>query len=310
MAVFRVEKTGNFTVLSNYHLRDGSLSLKAKGLLSQILSLPDNWDYTLRGLACINKESVDAIRTGVQELEQAGYVSRRQGRDSRGKMTAVEYLIYEQPRTAQETPRWQKPRAEDPVPENPTPDDPIPGYPISGNPMQINKEEIKKELTNTEEIKKEETGAPDPIDAPAVLTEVSGGNRREEETGAKLSEEAVSYREYEALLRENIEYDSLLQDESIDGERLEELLSLMLETVCTSRRSLRIAGDAYPSELVRSRFLQLHSGHIRYVCECMDENASRVRNIKRYLLAALFNAPGTMGHYYTARVNYDFRDTG
>ena len=135
---------------------------------------------------------MDAIRTAVQELEQAGYVSRRQGRDSRGKMTAVEYLIYEQPRTAQETPRWQKPRAEDPVPDNPTPDDPIPGYPISGNPMQINKEEIKTELTNTEAIKKEETGAPDPIDAPAVLTEVSGGNRREEETDAKLSEEAVS----------------------------------------------------------------------------------------------------------------------
>jgi len=130
---------------------------------------------------------LDAIRTSVQELEQAGYVSRRQGRDSRGKMTAVEYLIYEQPRTAQETPRWQKPCADDPVPDHP-----VSGYPISGNPMQINKEEIKKELTNTEEIKKEETGAPDPIDAPAVLTEVSGGNRREEETGAKLSEEAVS----------------------------------------------------------------------------------------------------------------------
>ena len=96
----------------------------------------------------------------------------------------------------------------------------------------------------------------------------------------------------------------------MDRERVDELLALMLETVCTEKKSLRIAGSEYPAELVRSRFLKLDSGHIRYVCECMDENKSRVRNIKKYLLAALFNAPVTMEHYYTAKVNYDFRDTG
>ena len=101
MAVFRVERNRGYTVMSNHHLRNRDLTLKAKGLLSQMLSLPDNWDYTLAGLSHINRESIDAIRTAVWELEKAGYILRRQGRDEKGKMTAIEYTIYEQPQ-----PKW------------------------------------------------------------------------------------------------------------------------------------------------------------------------------------------------------------
>ena len=97
MAVFRVERNTGYTVMSNHHLRNKELSLKAKGLLSQMLSLPEDWDYTLSGLSYINRESIDAIRTAVWELEKAGYITRRQGRDEKGKMTAIEYTIYEQP---------------------------------------------------------------------------------------------------------------------------------------------------------------------------------------------------------------------
>ena len=96
MAVFRVEKNKGYTVMSNHHLRNKELTLKAKGLLSQMLSLPENWDYTLAGLSHINKESIDAIRTAVLELEKAGYIERSQGRDEKGKMTAITYTIYEQ----------------------------------------------------------------------------------------------------------------------------------------------------------------------------------------------------------------------
>ena len=94
MAVFRVERNTGYTVMSNHHLRNKELSLKAKGLLSQMLSLPEDWDYTLAGLSYINRESIDAIRTAVWELEKAGYITRRQGRDEKGKMTAIEYTIY------------------------------------------------------------------------------------------------------------------------------------------------------------------------------------------------------------------------
>ena len=91
MAVFRVERNSVYTVMSNHHLRNKELTLKAKGLLSQMLSLPEDWDYTLAGLSHINRESIDAIRTAVWELEKAGYILRRQGRDEKGKMTAIEY---------------------------------------------------------------------------------------------------------------------------------------------------------------------------------------------------------------------------
>ena len=141
MAVFRVEKNKGYTVMSNHHLRNKELTLKAKGLLSQMLSLPENWDYTLAGLSHINKESIDAIRTAVLELEKTGYIERSQGRDEKGKMTAITYTIYEQP---------QNPVLENPVLENPTTDNPT-----SENPMQLNKDIQKTDLSRKEEINKD-----------------------------------------------------------------------------------------------------------------------------------------------------------
>ena len=135
MAVFRVEKNKGYTVMSNHHLRNKELTLKAKGLLSQMLSLPENWDYTLAGLSHINKESIDAIRTAVLELEKAGYIERVQGRDEKGKMTAITYTIYEQPQS--------------PVLENPTSN-----KPTSENPMQLNKDIQKTDLSKKEKINK------------------------------------------------------------------------------------------------------------------------------------------------------------
>lgn len=131
MAVFRVEKNKGYTVMSNHHLRNKALSLKAKGLLSQMLSLPEDWDYTLKGLSLINRESIDAIRTAVWELERAGYIRREQGRDAKGKMADMVYTIYEQP-------VLDKPVLENPVLENPTSDNPTSDNPASGNPTQLN----------------------------------------------------------------------------------------------------------------------------------------------------------------------------
>jgi|GEM_PF-606580 hypothetical protein len=107
--VFRIEKQKNYTVMSNHHLKNPALSLKAKGLLSQMLSLPDNWDYSLKGLAKINKESIDAIRTAVWELEKAGYIVRTQGHGERGKFASVEYIIYETPQINSEEPAAEPP---------------------------------------------------------------------------------------------------------------------------------------------------------------------------------------------------------
>ena len=130
MAVFRVEKNSGYTVMSNHHLRNRALSLKAKGLLSQMLSLPEDWDYTLQGLARINRESIDAIRQAIRELEQTGYIQRSRERDEKGRLRGADYVIFElpQPIPASVSPTLENPTLENPTQENPTLE----------NPMQLN----------------------------------------------------------------------------------------------------------------------------------------------------------------------------
>ena len=157
MATFRVEKSKDYTVMSNYHLRDRSLSLKAKGLLSQMLSLPEGWDYTLSGLAEINKESKDAIRSAVNELEQAGYVIRRQTADDKGKFAANEYIIHEQPVSVQ--PLLDFPTTENPATGNPLTDNPLTENPSSENPTQLNIDISSKDISKKKNIKKKKAKA-------------------------------------------------------------------------------------------------------------------------------------------------------
>ena len=278
MAVFRVERNTGYTVMSNHHLRNKELSLKAKGLLSQMLSLPEDWDYTLAGLSYINRESIDAIRTAVWELEKAGYITRRQGRDEKGKMTAIEYTIYEQP---------QPPALDCPVLEN---------------PMQLNKDIQKTYLSKKE---KSNTDLSNNHSIPILSPSPSPLREETAEPERKGTEAADAYSVYEEIIKDNIEYEHFIKHTDIDRERLDEIVSLILETVCTKRKTIRIAGDDYPAELVKAKFMKLNSSHIEFVFDCMKENTTKIRNIKQYLKAVLFNAPNTIDSYYTALVNHD-----
>ena len=166
MAVFRVEKNQNYSVMSNYHLRDENLTLKAKGLLSQMLSLPDGWDYTLTGLAKINREGKDAIRTAVQELEQAGYIIRRQTHDSAGNFAGNEYIIHEQPTTlptaqayAEYGPEKEAPLSENPTTDAPSLENPSSEKPSTENPTQLNKD-ISSKYNKRKNKKKKPTYTP------------------------------------------------------------------------------------------------------------------------------------------------------
>ena len=118
MAVFRTVKNRNYTVMSNYHLRDKNLSLKSKGLLSFMLSLPEDWKYSLKGLAAISKDGIYVIRNCVKELEKYGYVQRRKARNDKGQMVDVEYIIYEQPVNSKKYPCLENPTSENPILEN------------------------------------------------------------------------------------------------------------------------------------------------------------------------------------------------
>ena len=174
MAVFRIERTRDYTVMSNHHLRNANLSLKAKGLLSMMLSLPEDWNYTTRGLAKICKEGVDAIGAALRELEGAGYIVRHQRRDKSGRITDTEYVIYEQPQ-----PDMSQPDTASPDTENPDMDDPC----LENRP-QLNKEKRNPEEPNTHSPSTE--GSNPVQSSPQTPT---GDNRTGLDAGArKLSE--------------------------------------------------------------------------------------------------------------------------
>ena len=287
MSVFRVEKNKGYTVMSNHHLRNHTLSLKAKGLLSQMLSLPDDWDYTLQGLAQINKESIDAIREAVRELERAGYIKRSRERDERGCLRGTVYTIYEQPH-AEPTP--EEPTQEKPALDNPTLEKPMLDKPTLENPMQLITKGRNKEKQNTEQ------SITDSIPFPSGFPETPVQKR---------TEAKESFERYRNLILENIDYDVLASDPHVDRELLDEIVDLVQETVCSTRSRIRVAGNDYPTEVVRSKLLKLNGEHIRFVMDCLKQITTRIRNIRQYLLTVLFNAPSTMNSYYTALVAHD-----
>ena len=292
MAVFRVERNKGYTVMSNHHLRNKELSLKAKGLLSQMLSLPEDWDYTLAGLSYINREKIDAIREAVRELERAGYIQRSRERDEKGRLRGTDYIIYEQP------PNLDLPTLENPTLENPTQE-----KPTLENPMQLNKDIQKTDLPKKEKSNTDLSSTdsipihslnPLPYDGEAATPPE---RKRKEATDA--------YSVYEEIIKDNIEYDHFVRYGQVDKDRLDEIVSIILETVCSKRKTIRIAGDDYPAELVKAKFMKLNSSHIEFVFDCMKENTTKIRNIKQYLKAVLFNAPNTIDSYYTALVAHD-----
>jgi hypothetical protein len=294
MAVFRIEKTQNYTIMSNHHLRNKTLTLKSKGLLSQMLSLPENWDYTLAGLSHINRESVDAIRSAVQELEQAGYITRSRARKENGQLGGAEYIIHEQPPEVFAPDNATPPISIPPTQNKPILENPTQANSALGKPTQLSKDISKKEksitdLSNTDSI---------PFHSPRV---------REDETdrNGKEAKSMSAFEIYREIIQDNIEYPFMVERYPYSKDQIDEIVDLMLETVCTARKTIRIAGDDYPVELVKSKFMKLHSGHFEYVMDCLKNNTTEIRNIKKYLLAVLFNAPTTMDSYYTALVAHD-----
>ena len=276
MAVFRVEKTRDFTVMSNHHLRNPRLSLKAKGLMSLMLSLPEDWDYTTKGLAYICKDGIDAISTTLRELEDQGYLTRERVRMSNGRLGTVEYTIHEQPQepiAKPISPKRENPRQVNPVQVYPDKAFPDQDLPEQENPSQLNKDRRRTERSN----KDESNDMIDVID------------------GARAWREQI---------KENIEYDSLVQ--MYDVESLDEIVELVLEVLVSEKPKYHIAGDEIDRDVVRNRMLKLNSSHIEYVFDCLKNTTKKVTNIKAYVLTVLFNAPATVDHYYQAEVNHAF----
>ena len=290
MAVFRIERTRDYTVMSNHHLKDSALSLKAKGLLSMMLSLPEEWNYTTRGLAKICKEGVDAIGGALKELEKAGYIVRRQLRGPGGRISDTEYTIYEKPRPAAEEP------PEEPGPDTPPPDTDAPDTenpylvePDMGEPSTEKPAELNTKRSNTQKSN----------------THLSRSSTHSFVLSAPAAEGMTDVYEKRKEIREQIEYDLICTP--VNRTQVDEFVEIMLEVAMTRSPTIKIGRDAeYPTAFVQQRFEQITSSHIEKVLDGISENTTRVWNTKAYLLAALFNAPSSTDNHYTMLVNHDF----
>ena len=275
MPVFRIERTRDYTVMSNHHLKNPDLSLKAKGLLSMMLSFPDGWNYSERGLASICKEGVDAIHSAIKELESTGYMERHQLRGKGGRIVDTEYVIYEKPHTPDMAP---------PDTENPDMVLPDAAAPEPENPGELNNKKPNTKKSNTQVFNTQSFTPPAP----------SRGD--EDGTTDGLTEKRE--------IRDQIEYESLLEEYS--REQVDELVELMLEVQMNRGKSIRLGRDAeFPTAFVQHRFSQIGRDHIEKVLDGIKENTTEVKNTKAYLLSALFNSVSTLDNHYTMRVNHD-----
>ena len=319
MAVFRVERTRDYTVMSNHHLKNRSLSLKAKGLLSVMLSLPDEWDYTLRGLAAISREGVDAIREAIRELEDAGYIVRSRGRNEKGQLSGTEYVIYEHSQQSADAPVLDNPTQEKSVVADKPKEElkttkpldfntsktisescetssssgktPMWEKPTLENPTQLN---TKRSKTDSERKQQTNSSIHLSIPSPSLPAQTEGG----------MEEDQV--RKYRNQVKRNIDYFEISEDYAANLEQLDEIVDLMVETLCSTRPTLSVAGDNLPASLVKERLLKINCMHIQYVMDSLKSNTTPVRNTKRYLLTVLFNAPATIDHYYSAQFRHEY----
>ena len=263
MSVFRVERTHDYTVMSNHHLKNRALSLKAKGLLSLMLSLPDDWDYTLQGLAHISLEKVDAIRKAITELENEGYITRTRERDEQGRLRGTEYIIREQPISEKPTlenpilgkptldkPTQAKPTLENPILGKPTLDKPTQAKPTLENPTQLNKNIYNKNKSS-------------------MYEEIPQSNQSKEET--ELTE-----------ILQNCELKSF---ESKTAQMLESAVRVLYY-----KQSIKLSGAVLPQSEIRNLLRRVNRDTLIDAVEVLRHNENEVQNPQGYLYSVILNA--------------------
>ena len=276
MPVFRIEKRNDFTVISNAIFKDKTLSARAKGLLTEMLSLPEDWDYTLKGLSFLFADGIDSIRSGIRELEEHGYVVRQRSRNENGRLGGVEYIIYETPHIADAfSPESDFPLMEKPISEKPSQERPMQAEPMTYKKLNT----LRTNLSNTYE---------------------SNPNQSIAET------DRMGYDEARVAVRENMEYEILCK--KYPHERIDEIVDIAAEVLCSRKEYFELGKDTFPYSLVKDRILRLDSSCVEYIFTCIRSNATDVRNIKQYLLKTIVNAPATIEHYYETKVNHDLQN--
>lgn len=287
MPVFRVEKTRDFTVMCNHHLRNRNMSLRAKGLLSLMLSLPEECDYTLKGLARISMEGVDAIRTVIRELEELGYLERHRKRNEKGQLKDIEYIIHERPvvnKHESEQPIFDAPAPDAPVWENPTLD-----TPISEHTTQLNTNISNTKESNTDDIK-----YPSINNMPGETKSVNVGEGWIER-----------YSKNKVVVMQNIDYDYLCLYHSKGI--INNIVNIMAEVLTVDRDKYVIEGEIYPGVIVQERFKEVDYETIESFLLNFERRNTKIHNMKAYLITSLFNIPSTSAALLNNTVAYDMR---
>ena len=262
--------------MSNHHLRNKELSLKSKGLLSLMLSLPEEWDYTLKGLSIICKEGIDAIRVSIVELEKQGYIERRRNRNAKGQLTNTEYIIHEYPITV--TPKSEKPTLENPILDNPTLE-----KPTLANPTQINKDKTIKEKINTDCIKYQSINPSEQTNSDERLIE--------------------RYNKTKSEIKKQIDYDTLILSNNEDI--INDIVEVMTDVMVVDTKYYVIGKKEIPAELVKIRYKQLNYGKIEALMLDLNDVTHIIRSKTPYLISALYNAANTGETSMSNRVRRD-----
>lgn len=273
--VFRIHKTKDYTVMSNHHFKNKNLSLKAKGLLSLMLSLPDDWNYSIKGLVTLSKDGRDSVMAAIKELVSEGYIIRRRLRNSKGQAADTEYVI-----------------SETPMLDFPTQDNPTLGKPKQKKPMQENPTLSNTNQSNTNSIK-----------YPSIN---HSSNSKTGKTGVENNVE--NFDSIVSEIKEQIDYIRFIQQKK-NTDRLDEIVNIIAE-IYISHKNREINGCIVPYIVIESVFRKLDYDCIQYVMDCIEEQSkkSRISNIKGYLITALYNAPFTISNYYSAQCNYDMEN--
>lgn len=294
MAIIRVQKDTNFTIIKNNIFLEKNISLKAKGLLTQMLSLPDSWDYTVAGLATLCKDGKDSITSALKELEQYGYVTRTRIRDEKGMLKDIEYIIREVPiqivsnnpmsdfpkvdSSTRQKPMTDFPKVDfstyqKPMTNFPEVDKPKLEEPLAEKPMQLNTNELNNDLLN-------------------IQSYLSSG---------KLEEITNK-------VKDQISYDDIIKFNPSSKKMCDEIVNILVETYLSNRSKYHLNQSDVSSILVKKRFQALTSDHIYYVVNQIQSTTTLIKNMHQYIFTALFNAPTTCACYFIQKAQSDMAE--
>ena len=310
--IMKVGEIKDYTIVDNSCLRDVNLDIAERGLLITMLSLPDNWDFNGRGLSSILPCGKTKIYSALKKLETAGYLMRKRIYKD-GRVADWEYYIcgkaifFDNTTDVQEEIAKTNDNAENFEQDRPA-------YEVKTCDANItdNSAPISSLVLENQEIDEEKQEMPD--DNKINNNKLSKNkiyknqsiNHTAYEVDRPIDVSQKDYEKYKELIKQNIDYDSFVYSLSdMDLQEIDEIVELMTETVAINNKPVKINGTLIPAEIVKSRFLKINHGDIDYLLFALSRNTTKVKNIRAYLIAAIYNAKTTQNNYYGAEVRHD-----